>query len=568
MKKATRFLIPLILLISILFSACASETPPNNTPDTTQNTDINLEPTKDDTPYKHVLIIGVTSAGAFFEDTYTPNLDRIFKDGNITYECRAGVPTDTASCFTTLLHSIDYPAHKILSNTIPDTAYPSDSQYPSIFRAVLEANPDANVVSICRSDDINNSMIEDGINIEKITMDNDDLYVAETACEYVNQNGAPELMFVQFDFSDEMGHSDAPGFGGEEHLGAITRTDYLIDAIYRAYERQDVLDDTLIIVTSNHGGNGQDHGGNSDSEKNVMFAVKGKNVIKNGSAEDMDIRDVAPIVMYALGLESPEGWAGRLPKGIFEGVGGGERDFYENKDSDRYRKSSPTPAKGSDAYISNYIADKSLRYYLTFDGTIDDACGNLVEGAEDYSFVPGVFGQGIWLDNGNVTIPEYKADDAFTIAMWVKFDEILFESTVFTNMDESNPDSNDFTFRVQPMATKFGQSLASFSYIEDGSLVTKPFKLSSDYMDGWMHLMLTYSPEDGKVNVYFDFENVKSISFDAAESVFSGTGSLRIGDAISEDTTHAWGGVIDEFMQFDGSFTEEDIAALKAYYEN
>ena len=118
------------------------------------------------------------------------------------------------------------------------------------------------------------------------------------------------------------------------------------------------------------------------------------------------------------------------------------------------------------------------------------------------------------------------------------------------------------------MATKFGNSLASFSYIKDGSLETKPFKLTGDYIDGWMHLMLTYSPEDGKVNVYFDFENVKSISFDTTESVFSGTGTLRIGDAISENATHPWGGVIDEFMQFDGCFTEEDIAALKAYYGN
>ena len=85
-------------------------------------------------------------------------------------------------------------------------------------------------------------------------------------------------------------------------------------------------------------------------------------------------------------------------------------------------------------------------------------------------------------------------------------------------------------------------------------------------MDGWMHLMLTYSPEAGKVDIYFDFENVKSISFDTAKSAFSGTGTLRIGDAISEETTHAFGGVIDEFMQFDGYFTDDDVAALAEYY--
>ncbi|MBR6557853.1 MAG: alkaline phosphatase family protein [Clostridia bacterium] len=566
MKNIKRFLIPLILVMSFLFTACSAETTGDNVTDTTvADTEVNVEPTKNDTPYKHVLIIGVTAAGAFFEDAYTPNMDRIFKDANITYECRSGAPTSTVSSWTTLLHGIEYNAHGLIEG-VKDKAYPTDSPYPSIFRAVLEAKPDSKVVSVCRWRDINNNFIEDGIGIEKITMEKDDLFVAETACEYVNKNGAPTLMFVQLDFPDDRGHNSAAGFGGDEHLSAISRTDTLIDAVYRAYERQGVLDDTLVIVTSNHGGYLWDHGGNSDGEKNVMFAVRGKNVIKNGSAEDMDIRDIAPIVMHALGLESPEGWTGRLPEGIFEGVGGGERVEYVDTDSKRYRETLPTPTSDDEGYISNYIKDKALKYYLTFDGTAEDACGNKTEAVDDYSFVGGVYGEGIRLDNGHVTIPEYSTGGAFTISMWVKFDEIVLDSTMLTNLDSGDQKNSGFSFGLQCMGGKIGKSILSLTYGDDGVLSTKPYMLSSDYLKGWNHLIFTYNPDESCAKVYFDFGSVKTVTVNNSDGAFIGLDSLCIGDSLTGETERAFGGVIDEFMQFDGYFTDEDVEALKAYY--
>ena len=86
-----------------------------------------------------------------------------------------------------------------------------------------------------------------------------------------------------------------------------------------------ILDDTLFIVIADHGGaNSPDgkghHGGWTDGEKYVTFAAAGKGV-NAVEIEEMNIRDLASIVLYALGIGIPEideqGWTSQIPAGMF-----------------------------------------------------------------------------------------------------------------------------------------------------------------------------------------------------------------------------------------------------------
>ena len=98
--------------------------------------------------------------------------------------------------------------------------------------------------------------------------------------------------------------------------------------VYQAAVDSGIIDDTLFIVIADHGGknheNGQGggHGGWSDTEKYVTFAAAGKG-IKNGIIEEMNIRDLSAIVLYASGIEAPEfdeaGWTSQIPEGVFAG---------------------------------------------------------------------------------------------------------------------------------------------------------------------------------------------------------------------------------------------------------
>ncbi len=94
------------------------------------------------------------------------------------------------------------------------------------------------------------------------------------------------------------------------------------------------MENTLFIAISDHGGtpwdgktgkpwNGKNatHGGWSDAEKFVTFAAVAKSVCKT-SIQGMHVRDLAAIILYALGIEAPVfdecGWTSQIPVGLFD----------------------------------------------------------------------------------------------------------------------------------------------------------------------------------------------------------------------------------------------------------
>ena len=89
-----------------------------------------------------------------------------------------------------------------------------------------------------------------------------------------------------------------------------------------------IIDETLFMVIADHGGtpfngSGASHGGWTDAEKYVTFAAVGPGV-RPGSIGEMNVRDLAAIVLYALGLEAPafdeNGWTAQIPEGLFDDV--------------------------------------------------------------------------------------------------------------------------------------------------------------------------------------------------------------------------------------------------------
>lgn len=288
--------------------------------------------------YRHVVIIGVDGAGAFFKDTPTPNMDAIFSDGAITYSGITESPSLSAQSWASLLHGVSCDVHGITASSVG--TYPKDSDYPSFFRVVRENDPDAELGSYTTWNTINNLIVEDGIGVTKVGWSGTDADLTDRICAYV-ESASPDVLFVQFDNVDAVGHTY--GFGSDEHLAKITETDVLIGRIYDSYATAGIIDDTLFIVTTDHGGtkvaSGDylgNHGGETPEEKLITFAARGKTVIDGGNIEGFEIRDTAAIVLYALGYEQPASWTARVPSGLFEGVTAGERPDGTNPQSDSF----------------------------------------------------------------------------------------------------------------------------------------------------------------------------------------------------------------------------------------
>lgn len=271
--------------------------------------------------FSHVIVLGIDGAGSFIKNADTPNFDRIFKNGAVTYSALSSHPTISAECWGSMLLGVGPEVHKLTNDIVSSTPYPTDSDFPSLFRRIREVYPDAELGSYCDWDPITYGIVENQIGVTHDTARDDEL--APIICDYIRTK-KPDFLFIQFDSVDGAGHKH--GYGTPEFLKRIHEVDVLIGDVYSACDDAGITDETLFIVIADHGGTnpgngGGGHGGWTDGEKYVTFAATGKGV-NNTEIEDMNIRDLAAIVLYAFGIAAPDfdenGWTAQIPVGMFD----------------------------------------------------------------------------------------------------------------------------------------------------------------------------------------------------------------------------------------------------------
>lgn len=563
LKRLFCVLLALSMLLALAACAPAAKDPTQSGVDTAEDTTATPEQPAPQADYKYVVIVGVDGAGAYFKEAKTPNLDEIFGSGAVTYNAITSTPSISAQCWTSLLHGVTPEFHCIDNGTADAQAYPADSEFPSVFRVIREQMPDAHLASFCNWAPINKGIIEENLNVHKENIGND-RGVIEAASNYVrdsvaNGKGAPTLMFLQLDEADHAGHSY--NFGSKTQLGVIKKQDRWIRELYDTYSELGLLEDTLFIVTADHGGNGTSHGGDSATEMNVMFAVAGKTV-EQGTIGEMGIRDAASIVLHALALKQPETWTSRVPSGLFEGVVAGERPVYEWPEGDRAHENVPTPEAGSTGHISNFITDKTLSTYLTFDGDITDECGAATTSGGKLYFVEGYFGEAVSLPDGYVSVPGYApGTDSFTVSLWLNTKGVTSDPAILSNKDWNGGSNPGYVLSLRSGDIKFNAG-------NGDSRMDSTVTLPRDFRGGWMHVTLVVDRTAGEIRIALDFGDfgVFAIPDSLKESSLDAFNVLNIGQDGTGAYSSSLSASVDEFMLFDGALTREDLAKLAEYY--
>ena len=508
--------------------------------------------------YQYVVVIGVDGAGAYFKDASTPNLDAIFANGAITYDCLTANPTISAQCWGSLMHGVIPSVHGLTNDSVSSNAYPSDSSYPSFFRVIRENDENAILASFAGWNPINIGIVENDIGVHKEGGMSDAL-LTEAILTYLAQND-PTAMFVQFDEPDSAGHSS--GYGTSTQLAKIAQIDEYIGQIYNLYAQKGILDETLFIVTSDHGGNGTNHGGLTDGEKYVMFAASGKSVV-NGTIGDMEIRDTAAIVLHALGYEAPETWSSRVPSDLFDGVVAPEK--RPGNVPGRYHDSEPTPTLGSDGYVTNFV-DNNLSVYLPFDNNTNDVCGGSTTEKGSITYTDGYFGQGATLNKGYVALDDLSLDKkSFTVSLWINTKALSSDPCIFSNKNWDRGGNSGFVISIR----KDNGGDIRVNYGKDGALRTDlDISLPADYVNGWVHLIVIVDRENNKLGACIDFGNIKTGNI--PENLQGTSLDTSYSYNIGQDGRGSYGAslpsTLDEFMIFDGAFTQEDVANLAKYY--
>ncbi|RAP74197.1 alkaline phosphatase family protein [Paenibacillus montanisoli] len=264
-----------------------------------------------------VIIIGWDGAGNFVQAAHTPHLDRLIQRGAIAFDAQTASPTISAECWGALMHGVSPDKHGLTNYKAEKQPFPDNSPYPSIFRIIREADPAAKLASFSSWEPINFGIIESNLGVHKISLP--DREVAQAAADYITGNPDIGLLFVHLDVPDIAGHKH--GYNTPEQLRAIEETDENTGIILDALERADLLEDSLVIIVSDHGGGGEidtDHGSDHPLDKTIFWACAGPG-IEPGTimAAGLTITDTAAVVIHALGLDAPPAWEARLPERLF-----------------------------------------------------------------------------------------------------------------------------------------------------------------------------------------------------------------------------------------------------------
>ncbi len=520
-------------------------------------------PENDPAVYSHVAIIGVDGAGAFFRDADMPELDEIMTDGAVTYSMLTSNPTISAQCWGSMLCGVIPEVHHFTNSKIESEEHPLDSAVPSVFRVIREQMPDAVLASFCNWEPINNGIIEEGLDVYKESTP-DDERVSRMAADYVKEN-QPTLLFVQFDQVDGAGHTY--GYGTEEHLKQLSATDKAIARIYTAYERAGILDDTLFIVTADHGGQGQGHGGWTNEEKYVMFAAKGKTVVKGGAITDMAVRDTAAIVLHALGLDDamPEIWTARVPSDLFDGVVASERkeDIYVYDVAYRTHTMEATPEIGSGSSVIDVLGADRLLAYFPFDGNGADALGNWqTEEFGKLYFPEAFFGNGAQFDDGYIRVTGFEPEtNSFSISFWMNTPGTSGDPAILGNKGWASGANPGYVLVLNGSNIKFNVG-------DRKNRMDPESELPGDFFGGWTYVTVIVDREKARIGYSFDFGEIEYhlIPEEFLTYSFSNMKNTNIGQDGTGHYNIRVPGTFDEMIFVDGVLTNDDIAALKNVY--
>ncbi|WP_312160459.1 alkaline phosphatase family protein [Phenylobacterium sp.] len=270
-----------------------------------------------------MIIIGVDGLspdGIMHADT--PNLRDMMENGSWSMHARGVLPTTSGANWASIIGGAGPEQHGVTSNdwrvgefNFPTSVTGSGGFFPSIFQVLTDQHPEWEVGSIYHWEGFGNLYDHRFVDYDVHGESEDE--TAALAAAYIGAK-RPTFLFVHFDHVDHAGH--AHGHGTPHYYEAVAKADRLIGAIRQAVVDAGIANETVIFVTSDHGGVGKGHGGETLAELEIPWIAYGHD-IKPGVRLDLPINtfDTPATAAWLLGAEIPYAWLGRPVKPVLKG---------------------------------------------------------------------------------------------------------------------------------------------------------------------------------------------------------------------------------------------------------
>ena len=246
---------------------------------------------------RHGLLVGIDGMRSdAFEVAHTPNMDRLARGGDWTVEAttqRQG-PTLSGPGWGSILSGVDVDKHGVRDNGNVSLA----PAYPSFLQRLRTelALPTAGALQWAPL----LTMVGDAALDEGTTGDH-----AMVTADMLRMLGMHyRALFIHFDDVDHAGHSSGFAIDNPEYIEAIERVDDAIGELMDAILRRPGIaeEDWLLVVTTDHGGRGHDHGPRDEEHWRIPFIVSGP-AVTSGTLGGVSHTDSAPTLLAYLGYD-------------------------------------------------------------------------------------------------------------------------------------------------------------------------------------------------------------------------------------------------------------------------
>lgn len=270
---------------------------------------------------KHVLLIGVDGLGAYaIPQAAMPHLKSLMAKGSSSLEARSVLPSSSAVNWASMLMGAGPTFHGYTEwgsqvPEIPSIITSKNKLFPSIFSLLKDQMPDAKTAAIYSWGGIGYLLEKDVIDFVIPTKDDETLTVSEAS--RIIKDHQPLFTFVHLSEPDNVGHGI--GHDTPEYYAELKKVDERIGKLIAAVKEAGIENETIIMVTADHGGIDKGHGGKSLVEVQIPWIIAGPGIIQNQKLESSIITyDTAATIAFILGLEMPQVWRGQVIKEVFK----------------------------------------------------------------------------------------------------------------------------------------------------------------------------------------------------------------------------------------------------------
>lgn len=270
---------------------------------------------------EHVVVIGVDGLSPDgLRKAKVPVVERMRKEGAWTYHARGVMPTVSSPNWASMVMGAGPEQHGVTSNdwepgkgTITPTASGPGGHFPTVYGILREQRPKAKI-GIFHDWDGYARLVERGV-ADVVEHPKGPQATADRAVEFLKKE-RPTLTFIHLDHVDGAGHKH--GHGTPEYYAAVGEADRLIGRVFEGLKEAGIAESTVVLVTSDHGGKGKGHGGNTMGEIEIPWIIAGPGVARGKEIPSpVNTFDTAATVTYVLGLTPPECWIARPVRSAF-----------------------------------------------------------------------------------------------------------------------------------------------------------------------------------------------------------------------------------------------------------